>query len=131
MYHEGESIGGHTSAIEILAKIAQTFWWPSMASEVRRWVGSCSVCRLSKPQPEFTVAQRMELHYRPFRILFVDTIGPISPSSEGNFYILHAEEPFTRFCWLKAAVEDSADVWAKFLWRTSFPTFAVSEGSTQ
>jgi hypothetical protein len=61
------------------------------------------------------VAQRSELYDRPFRVIFLDSMGPISPASDGNSYILHAVCPWSKFAFLKAVPEDTAEQWAKFL----------------
>ena len=115
MHHDSELAGAHSSAKDTLAKISLLVWWPSMEKDVRQWVGSCSVCRLAKPQPGLTAEQRRELHGRPFRVLFMDAMGPITPPSDGNEIIFHVECPFSRWPWIKAVPADTADAWAKFL----------------
>ena len=84
MHHDSELAEANSSANDTFAKISFFVWWPSMEQDVRQWVGSCSVCRLAKPQPGLTAEQRRELHGRPFRILFMDAMGPIRPPSDGN-----------------------------------------------
>jgi len=70
---------------------------------------------MTKPVPALTAQQRTELHDRPFRTLFIDTVGPISPA-DGDFkYIAHAECPFSRFVWLCCMKENSEAEWAEFL----------------
>ena len=115
MHHDSELAGAHSSAKGTLAKISLIVWRPSMEQDVQQWFGSCSVCRLAKPQPGLTAEQRRELHGRPFRILFMDAMGPIRPPSDGNEIIFHVECPFSRWPWIKAVPADTADEWAKFL----------------
>ena len=62
-----------------------------MDADVRRWVATCFTCKASKPQKGLTTEQRVELYERPFKALFVDTIGPFEPKSDGCSYIFHAE----------------------------------------
>ena len=86
-----------------------------MEHDVRRWCATCHICKMVKPTPALTAEQRSELHDRPFRTLFIDTIGPISPP-DGEFkYIAHAECPFSRFVWLQPLKENSETEWAAFL----------------
>ena len=114
-FHDSEAMGAHASARDTLAKLGKYVWWPSMERDSNQWVASCSVCKLVRPQPGITTDQRMELHDRPFRVLFTDAIGPISPK-DGDFeYLFHAEDPFTRWAWVHPAKTDSADEWAAFL----------------
>ena len=68
-----------------------------------------------KPAPALTADQRMELYERPFKILFVDTMGPISPPDGEYRDIAHAECPFSRFCWIHPMKEATGDEWARFL----------------
>eukprot|EP00959_Pyramimonas_sp_CCMP1952_P347719 7283785-Pyramimonas_sp.AAC.1 len=67
------------------------------------------------PARGLTADARMELYDRPFRLIGIDDLGPISPESEGHSYILHAECAFSHYAWLKAAPDNSASTWAKFL----------------
>ena len=62
-----------------------------------------------------TAEARTELHERPFKVLFIDTMGPITPASQGYRYIAHVECPFSRFCWIKPLKENDAISWARFL----------------
>ena len=45
LYHDFELIGAHPGVRETLSKIKEHFWWPSLEHDVRRWVGTCAVCR--------------------------------------------------------------------------------------
>ena len=70
---------------------------------------------------------------RPFKTIFIDTMGPYRAASDGNQYIFHAECPFTHFAWLKASPEDTEQAWAKlllddvFLDVCGFPVFLRSD----
>jgi len=58
----------------------------------------------------------MELFDRPFKVVFIDALGPIQPcGANDEVYILHAECPFTHFIWLKASPKDDEEHWARFL----------------
>ena len=115
LYHDSEMIGAHASVDHTLAKIEQLFWWPSMKHDVARWVSTCLVCKATKPSPVITTDQRMELYERPFRILFMDTIGPINPPDGRFSFLAHVECPFSRYCWVKPFEKNDARTWAKFL----------------
>ena len=115
LYHDSELIGAHPGVRDTLAKLADLFWWPGMEHEVRRWVATCATCRLVKPTPALTAEQRMELHDRPFRVLFIDAIGPIRPADGEYQYLAHCECPYSRFPWLAPLRDDSEEEWARFL----------------
>ncbi len=97
MCHDSETIGGHPGTRDTLARVSDVFWWLGLEHDVRGWCATCHVCRMTKPVPAFTAELRSELYDGPFRTLFIDTMGPISPS-DGDFrYIANAECPLSRF----------------------------------
>ena len=116
LYHDSEAFGHHTSQGDTIAKVESMFWWPSLKSDVITHCRRCKICHIAKPQMVMTAEARTELHERLFRVLFMDTMGPIYPaSSQGNRYIAHVECPFTRCCWLKAIPKNDAEEWSRFL----------------
>jgi len=136
LYHDSEMIGAHPGVRDTLAKVADVFWWPGLEHEVRRWVATCATCRLIKPTPALTAEQRMELHDRPFRVLFIDAIGPIRPADGEYRYIAHADCPYSRFVWLQPMIDDTEEEWARFLVESvffdlaGFPTVLRSDRGT-
>ena len=115
LYHDSSTMGAHSSAPDTFAKLARDVWWPTLERDTLRWVKTCAVCRITKPQTGMPAEARMELYDRPFRVLFIDALGPISPSDGVYRWIFHAECPFTRYCWLCAAEFNDGATWAKFL----------------
>ena len=97
LYHDSETDGAHANVEQTFAKVSRHFKWPGMGKDVQNWCNTCSICRLVRPQRTLTAQQRSELHDRPFRVLFIDTLGPISPEGEnGELYIFHSEDLFGR-----------------------------------
>ena len=92
-YHDAEAPGAHSSDQDTLAKLEELVWWPGLARDVHTWVATCHVCKACNPQTRLTCDERMELHERPFKVLFIDTSGPIAPTPEGKRYSYHAECP--------------------------------------
>ena len=58
---------------------------------------------------------RSQLHLRPFRVLMVDTFGPIMPAVDGFKFVLHASCPFSGYAWFEAVKKNDSRTWAKFL----------------
>ena len=108
-------MGFHSSQEDTLEKIKTLFWWPQMKSDVITHCKFCQICHIAKPKPVMTAETRTALHQRPFRVLFMDTVGPNKPTSDGFSYLGHVECPFSRYCWIKPMVTNDADEWAKFL----------------
>eukprot|EP00975_Prorocentrum_lima_P004851 1056978-Prorocentrum_lima.AAC.1 len=57
----------HGSREETLLKLKKEVWWPSMSRDVRRWAGSCAVCKL--PNRSATCEQKPARSFStdPFR----------------------------------------------------------------
>ena len=80
----------------------------------------------------------MELYDRPFPVLMVDGVGPIHPPSpEGYTFLLHAEDPFSRFCRVRPAKANDGETVAKFLVEEvfldvcGFPTILRTDRGTE
>ena len=67
--------------------------------------------------PSLTVEQRSALYSRPFRVIVVDTVGPIKPAvgPQKLKYIFHASCPFTNYAWFRAAPDNTPESAARFL----------------
>ena len=95
--HESEVDGCHSNREETSAKLKRACWWSTMLEDVRDWTASCAVCRLVNAQPALTAELRSQLYDRPFRIIYVDTVGPLPETIRGNRYIHHAMCPYSEF----------------------------------
>ena len=119
MYHDGAAMGAHAGREDTLAKIGQVAWFPGMSHLVRQWVGTCAVCKMHRPQPTLSVDERTSLYDRPFRVIIIDAVGPISPKDtycgRKCEWLLHALCPFSQYTWLHASPSDDSDEWARFL----------------
>ena len=92
-------------------KVSELAWWPTLYHDVERWVSTCAVCKLTKPQKALTAELRSQLYLRPFRVLIIDTIGPITPAVRAFEFILHASCPFFRLPMVPGGSEERrADV---------------------
>ena len=116
-FHDSETMGAHSGATATYDKLADMVWWPLMRQDVNKWVATCAVCRVSRPTAALTTEQRSCLYHRPFRVIMVDSVGPIRPAVGPHklAYILHASCPFTNYCWFKAVPTIEKSEVAKFL----------------
>ncbi len=48
-YYHDHPTAGHLGITKTLARLKLRFFWPKMASEVKKYVTSCTVCQLTKP----------------------------------------------------------------------------------
>ena len=94
---------GHSGSEKTYSNFTQNFYFPNAPIWIKVLCNDCIICQLNKPYPnQKQIAQKQEFTgqnlYFNHRISF-DTKGPISPSSEGNSYIMVivSTQPSTTF----------------------------------
>ena len=109
-------------------KVCKEFHWPSVLSDIKRYVMSCDVCQraINKQGVSKAPLGHLPLIEEPFRMICVDIVGPIEPrSSGGHRYILTIVDMATRFpeaIPLKGiSTEEVADRLFEFYCRMGFP----------
>ena len=96
-----QNIKGHSGSEKTYSNFIQNFYFPNAPIWIKVLCNDCIVCQLNKPYPnQKQVAQKQDFKgqslYFNHRISF-DTKGPISPSSEGNSYIMVIVDAFTHY----------------------------------
>lgn len=108
-YHQS-LCGGHLGVRKTLAKIKEHVTWKGMAADIRKFVRSCEDCERGKPdvgrRKGFLQSTRV---FRPFEKLFIDYVGPLARSKNGNRFIFVVVDAFTRFVWLIPSRGATAD----------------------
>ena len=80
---------GHLGARKTASRIMSDSFWPGIRSDVSRFCRSCEAYQLEDSPQGSAPLGKMPLINVPFRMVAVDLIGPIYPSSEqGHRYIL-------------------------------------------
>lgn len=95
--HDAPS-GGHLGRHKTLTKIKQSFYWPGMDKDVRRWCASCPDCAKRKkygktPRAPMQVTGAGD----PGERVAMDILGPVPTSNRGNKYILVIQDYFTKW----------------------------------
>ncbi|XP_070206241.1 uncharacterized protein [Littorina saxatilis] len=80
-------IAGHLGAKKTRERVWQTFYWPGLCADVRRYCASCDVCQRTVPRGVVRKAplEQMPLMDEPFKRVAVDLVGPILPASWRGF----------------------------------------------
>ena len=96
-----QNIKGHSGSEKTYSNFIQNFYFPNAPIWIKLLCNDCIVCQLNKPYPnQKQIAQKQDFKgqslYFNHRISF-DTKGPISPSSEGNSYIMVIVDAFTHY----------------------------------
>lgn len=88
-YHDDPLQGGHCGQKKLLAKIKEKYTWRRMAKDVAEYVRNCKKCMLNKVRS--ATREEMTITKTPqgtFDTIFVDTIGPLPRTNNGNEYII-------------------------------------------
>ncbi|XP_076038439.1 uncharacterized protein LOC143023724 [Oratosquilla oratoria] len=84
-------LAGHFSQRKTAMKIADKFFWPGMALDIRDFCRSCDICQRmsSKGRVRSVPLHPLPIITEPFNRVAIDLVGPLSPpSAEGHRYIL-------------------------------------------
>ena len=81
-----------------LARVKQSFMWYNLRKDVELFVKSCSECN-KKANVKAKAALDQFHAGSPLERVHIDIIGPFTPSSKGNQYVLMIVDQFTK--WLK------------------------------
>lgn len=85
------------------AKIKEQYFWPSIKSDIRKYIQSCHSCQMNKTNFK-PIKQPMEITTtaeKPFEKLAIDIVGPLPLTESGNRFILTAQDDLTKFCFAK------------------------------
>ena len=97
--HES-AMAGHMAGKRTQARIWQSFYWPGMCADIRRFCASCDICQRTAPRGTVRKAplEKMPLIDIPFSRVGVDLVGPIVPASDrNNRYIIVMVDHATRY----------------------------------
>ncbi|KAK3545104.1 hypothetical protein QTP70_000616 [Hemibagrus guttatus] len=124
---------GHLGITKTLARLKLRFFWPKMASEVKKYVISCPVCQLTKPSQRKPAGLMVPIRpQKPWEYVGVDFVGPLPHTSSGNAYILVFVDYFSKSVEIVAVREATAQVAANKLLSEVFsrhgaPTYLISD----
>lgn len=92
---------GHFGRDHTIEHIRRRFYWPSMNSNIARWIKSCDKCAQAKPGPGLGKSPLMQFRVTaPMQIVAVDIFGPLPITENGNEYIIVLGEYFSK--WFEA-----------------------------
>ena len=92
-------IGLHYGADKTLQRLRKYAYWQNMQADVTQFCDSCLACkksRLPNPTPR-APTQPIDVPTRPWSVLHMDCIGPLTTSLRGNRYILVCVDYLTRY----------------------------------
>ena len=131
-------LAGHLGGNRTTYRITQTFFWPGISKDVRRYCSTCDVCQRVGKRGDHPKARLspMPVIEEPFSRVAVDLVGPLpNPSPSGKKYILTVVDYATRYPEAVALTNIQADTVASALvgifTRVGFPQEILSDRGTQ
>ncbi|XP_040064183.1 uncharacterized protein LOC120838367 [Ixodes scapularis] len=85
------AMAGHQGVKRTSERVLESFYWPGVLADVKRFVRSCDLCQRTIPKGMVSNAPlgRMPIIETPFERVSIDLIGPLSPTSKNeNQFIL-------------------------------------------
>ena len=87
---------GHPGISRTNATIRTKYYWHSMSLDIRRFIETCSVCQIVKPNRARAPLQQHPLSFFNQRV-FWDVKGPLSVTRRGNEFYLVIVDGFSRW----------------------------------
>ena len=121
----GGSHGGHFGYFKTLLKIKEKFYWPSLKTDVRRFIMSCALCWSVARNPEGRLRPKAMLPTgSPGEVIAMDFFGPLPITNRKNRFILVIIDHFTRW----VLVEPLKDAKAHSVTRTIIDRWIPTHG---
>ena len=99
-YNHDLPLTGHMGIVKTIARVKQSLMWYGLTKDVELYVKSCSFCNKNKRASVKTKAALGQYHAGShMERVHVDILGPFTPSSQGNQYVLMLVDQFTK--WLE------------------------------
>ena len=125
--HEGVA-GGHFWVEKSLGKLKEWFYWPGHYNDIHNWCSTCSDCVARKTSGPHRKAplQPIVVGY-PMQMVAKDIVGPLPQSTNGNLYLLVAEDYFTKWLEVWAIPNQEAKTIAEKLLNEMFFRFSLPD----
>lgn len=119
----------HIGYEKLLDKVKRRYFWPRMATTIRKFVERCETCKECKPtnvsqHPEMG---RQRISTKPFQILAIDFIQSLPRSKSGNTHLLVLMDLFSKWTMLFPVKKISTNLIIKILEEHWFRRYSVPE----
>jgi len=108
-------LGGHQGISRTIKRIKLHHTWKGLNKDVIEFIKKCSSCQFNKSS-NYTTQQPMVVTStaaKPFEKIFLDIVGPLETTTEGNSYILTMQDDLTKFSAAVPLVNHTANSIAK------------------
>lgn len=117
----------HLGYWKTLCKVRERFYWPRLATDVKRFCFACQICKESKI-PNINVRPtcgKPKLCSRPWEMISLDFLGPYPRSKKGNVWILVVSDFHSKFVMCQCMRNATAPAVCQFLETLIFTLFGA------
>ena len=105
---------GHMGIAKTITRVKQSYIWYGMTRDIELFVKSCRLCNTNKKSSVKPRAGLGQYHAgSPMERVHIDILGPFTPSSSGNQYVLMIVDQFTKWLECFPLPQQSAEETAK------------------
>ena len=91
-------LSAHPGFYRMYRKIQQSYFWPTMKTDIKRHTRHCGECaKFKSTKPASKTPLKPITTERPMQIVAMDVVGPLPKSDRGNTYALVMTDHFTRW----------------------------------
>lgn len=106
--------GGHVGTSRLTEKIRRNYYWPNMKATISNYVKKCISCKQNKNTPKTVEKfQKTTTPSKPFELISIDTVGPLTKSQKQNRYALTIQCDLTKYVIAVAITDKQASSIAK------------------
>lgn len=89
----------HLGVFKTSKRIAQSYYWPKMMGDVKRYIRNCPICLAYKSTNEAPpgLMENPKRVQRPWQVICTDLVGPLPRSYKGYKFILVVCDCFTKY----------------------------------
>lgn len=94
-------LGGHQGITRTFNRINSQYYWKGMRRQIKEYIQKCPTCQRNKTNNR-TLKEPMVITTtanRAFEKIFLDIVGPLPRSNNGNNFILTLQDDLTKFAW--------------------------------
>lgn len=108
-------LGAHRGFEQMKNTIRKFYTWPTMSSDIRKYIDDCSICERTKIHTHtHTPLQITSVAEKPFEKIYIDFVGEIHPNSvDGHKYILTVSCDLTKYVIMKPTYDQTAETAAR------------------
>lgn len=92
-------LSAHGGVFKTMYRVKREYYWPRMKTDILNYVRNCEICKANKPSNKIqqTPMGSQRIANRPWEMLYIDFVGPLPRSKQGNMHMLVVVESFTKF----------------------------------